>query len=196
MRDFRAFALYLIRHGECRHNLEGRVAGHSDSPLTERGREQAHAAGALLARIEPRVSDFQFVSSPLHRSAATMEIAREAAGLAPRDYGCDRRLSELDCGDNTFRLWRDIEAEMQMDSAFSDRWTWRQPGGESLADLHRRVGDFLAALSGDAVIVSHTGPIRMIRAHYLGLSPGEVLAFEPQHATIIRLAAGTEADCD
>jgi len=194
MSDFCGLSLYLLRHGECRHNLEGRVAGHSDSPLTDRGREQARTAGRSLAEIEPGLARFPFFSSPLHRAGATTEIVREAAGLPVYDYLSDRRLSELDCGTNTFRRWPEIEADMRADPAFIDRWTWRHPGGESLADLHHRVGDFLKSLSGNAVIISHAGTVRMIRAHYLGLPADAVLAFQPLHATIIRLAAGTEAD--
>jgi bisphosphoglycerate-dependent phosphoglycerate mutase len=33
--------LYVLRHGECEHNVEGRFASHDDSPLTANGREQA-----------------------------------------------------------------------------------------------------------------------------------------------------------
>jgi broad specificity phosphatase PhoE len=194
MSDFRSLTLYLLRHGECRHNLEGRVAGQSDSPLTARGREQGRRAGTLLAEIEPRLADFQFFSSPLHRAAATMELVRDAAGLPPCDYVADRRLSELDCGDNTFRVWSEVKSEMEADPAFVDRWNWRQPNGESLAELHARVATFLHSLEHDVVIVSHAGTIRMIRAHYLGLPADAALAFMPLHATIIRLTAGAETD--
>jgi broad specificity phosphatase PhoE len=194
MSDFPALTLYLLRHGECRHNLEGRVAGHSDSPLTERGREQARLAGKSIAEIEPGLAAFPFFSSPLHRAGTTTEIVREAAGLPSYDYVSDRRLSELDCGTNTFRRWPEIEADMHADPTYVDRWTWRHPGGESLAELHGRVGDFLKSLTENAVIVSHAGTVRMIRAHYLDLAADAVLAFQPLHATIIRLAAGTETD--
>jgi len=185
--------LYLVRHGECRHNVEGRVAGRSDTPLTPQGREQARANGALLKQAEPRLADFAFYASPLHRAANTMEILREAAGLTRDDYVADYRLSELHCGTNTFRVWADIERDMKADPSYTDRWHWRHPGGESLADVHARVGRFLATLDRDAVIVSHAGPVRMLRAHYLGLAPEAVLDYKPMHAGIVRLSAGGEA---
>jgi probable phosphoglycerate mutase len=193
MSDLHALTLYLVRHGECRHNVEGRVAGTSDTPLTERGLAQARENGRLLKEAEPGLARFGFIASPLHRAAATMELVRQAAGL-PRDgYVCDRHLAELDCGDNTLRLWADIEREMKADPAFRDRWHYAHPGGESLADVHARLGHFLARLSHDAVIVTHAGPVRMIRAHYLGLAPDAVLQYKPLHAGIIRLSAGGEA---
>ena len=45
----------------------------------------------------------------------------------------------------------------------------------------------------DAVIVTHFGPARMIRAHYLGLSPEAVASWRPPHFGIMRLSQGTEA---
>jgi probable phosphoglycerate mutase len=185
--------LYLVRHGECRHNVEGRVAGRSDTPLTARGREQARDNGRLLGEAEPDLSRFAFFASPLHRAANTMEILREAAGLSRDGYIADHRLAELDCGENTFRVWADIERDMKADPASTDRWHWPHPGGESLADVHARLGHFLARLTKDAVIVSHAGPVRMIRAHYLGLAPGAILDYKPMHAGIVRLSAGGEA---
>ncbi|HEY1632906.1 MAG TPA: histidine phosphatase family protein [Rhizomicrobium sp.] len=185
--------LYLVRHGECRHNVEGRVAGRSDTPLTARGREQARDNGVLLAEAEPDLARFAFFASPLHRAANTMEIVREAAGLPRDEYVADYRLSELDCGANTFRVWAEIERDMKADPSYTDRWHWRHPGGESLADVHERVGRFLAGLTGDAVIVSHAGPVRMLRAYYLGLAPEAVLDYKPMHTGIVRLSAGGEA---
>ena len=74
--------LYLLRHGQTQYNLQGRVQGHCDSPLTELGASQAHAAGAWLAA--QGVSFERIFSSPLGRALATAEVAREelaAAGL-------------------------------------------------------------------------------------------------------------------
>ena len=67
--------LYLLRHGQTRYNLEHRVQGHCDSPLTELGVAQAHAAGAWLAA--QRVCFERIFSSPLGRALSTAEIARE-----------------------------------------------------------------------------------------------------------------------
>jgi broad specificity phosphatase PhoE len=184
--------LYLVRHGECRHNVEGRVAGQSDTPLTARGIAHARANGRALREVEPDLARFRFIASPTHRTAATMELAREAAGLSREDYVADHRLMELDTGDNTFRVWAEVEAGMKKDPAYLDRWRYAHPGGESLADLHDRLGKFLPTLTGDAVIVTHSGPMRMIRAHYLAIAPDAVLDYKPPHAGILRLSAGVE----
>ena len=74
--------LYILRHGQTEFNLQHRVQGHCDSPLTELGVAQAHAAGAWLAAQGVRIE--RIFSSPLGRALATAEVAREelaAAGL-------------------------------------------------------------------------------------------------------------------
>jgi len=42
--------IVLVRHGETRWNVEQRIQGQGDSPLTEAGIEQARAIGRRLAR--------------------------------------------------------------------------------------------------------------------------------------------------
>jgi len=188
-----ALTLYVVRHGECEHNVEHLVAGQNDSPLTERGCRQARANGKRLAELARAPAALDYFCSPLHRAATTMELLRDEAGLPVRGYVADRRLMELDCGENTWRTWSDIVAAAAKDPLWhEDSWSYRHPGGESLRMLHARVGQFLRTLRRDAVIVSHAGTVRMIRAHVLGLSKDETLIYHPPNAGILRLAGGSE----
>ena len=43
--------IYFMRHGESENNLNGRMTGWMDAPLTERGVEQARAASVKLRGI-------------------------------------------------------------------------------------------------------------------------------------------------
>ena len=192
MADWRAYTIYVVRHGECEHNVAGRAAARNDTPLTPRGREQARANGKLLAEIEPALDRFDFLASSLHRTCNTMELLREAAGLAPTGYRADRRLMEIDFGDFTMMTFAEIEADPRHPADRYD-WDYRRPNGESWADVHARVGRFLASLAHDAVIVTHFGPARMIHAHYFGLGPSEMAGYKPSHGGVLRLQAGTEA---
>jgi len=194
MPDFRDLTLYVLRHGQCEHTLLGVIAGQNDSPLTELGREQARENGVRLKELTKRPGDLAFYTSPLHRTATTMEIAREAAGLPALGYIADRRLMELDVGDNTWRKWSDIHRELRENPEWvKDRWNHHHPGGESLAMLFVRVGEFLRTLSRESVLVGHAGSIRMIRAHMLALShDAATTEYQSSNAGILRLSRGSE----
>jgi probable phosphoglycerate mutase len=192
MESLLALTLYVIRHGECEHNVAGRAASQNDSPLTKRGREQARANGLLLKELAEPLDRFHFYASPLHRTCTTMEIVREAAGLPATGYLADRRLMEIDFGDHTWMTRAEIGAEAQ-NSFLDDPWNYVRPNGESQAMLFARVGRFLTTLSTDAVIVAHAWSARMIRSHYLGLPPEVTVRYDAPHAGMLRLSQGTEA---
>lgn len=181
-----ALTLYVIRHGECEHNVEGRIAAQNDSPLTARGREQARANGRLLKQVTGDLAQFDFFASSLHRACTTMELVREAAGLEPAGYRADRRLMEIDMGDDTWKLPRDVT------HFGADHWDYVRPNGESMGHLEVRIAAFLATLTRDAVLVTHAGPLRLIRAQLLGLSREATLEYHPPNAGIMRLSGGTE----
>jgi broad specificity phosphatase PhoE len=191
MQDFRSLTLYVLRHGECEHNVEGRLASQDDSPLTETGRAQARSNGVLLKELAGDLSAFDFYASSLHRTCTTMELLRVAAGLPPTGYRADHRLMEMHCGDQIWLRWSDISAEDH--TRYRDNpWNLARPGGENQAMVFARVGKFLNTLNRNAVIVTHQIPVRLIRAHYLGLTPEEAVRYEQPHAGIMRLSAGTE----
>ena len=192
MESLQALTLYVIRHGECEHNVAGRAASQNDSPLTARGREQARANGRLLKELGAPLERFQFFASPLHRTCMTMELVREAAGLAPTGYLADRRLMEIDFGDHTWMTRAEIDSDAQA-RFLADPWNYRRPNGESQAMLFERTGRFLQTLSRDAVIVTHAWSARMIRSHTLGLPPEVTVRYDAPHVGILRLSQGTEA---
>ncbi len=194
MPSFRDLTLIVIRHGECEHNIAKRAASWDDSPLTELGREQARNNGCLLRSAASDLSGFDFFASPLHRTCHTMEIVREAAGLPPTGYRADRRLMEIDFGDHTGLTLDEIRALEPGLPGLDDHgdWDYLRPNGESWARLHERVSRFLPALTRSAVIVTHYGPARTIRGHYLGLTPEQTKNYRPPHAGIMRLSGGVE----
>ena len=191
MSDFRDLTLYVLRHGECEHNVQGRLASQDDSPLTKKGRAQARANGVLLKDLVGDLAAVDFYASSLHRTCATMELLREAAGLPTTGYRADHRLMEMHCGDQIWLRWSDIPPEDHTRFR-DDPWRLARPGGENQAMVYARVGGFLGTLTRNAVIVTHQIPARLIRAHYLGLTPEDAVRYEQPHAGIMRLSAATE----
>lgn len=92
--------LYLVRHGQTQFNLQHRVQGRCDSPLTERGLEQAHRAALWLS--EHGVAPGAVYSSPLGRAFRTAEVLRDdliADGFAvPLDIEAVEGLQERSYG--------------------------------------------------------------------------------------------------
>lgn len=83
--------LLAIRHGETIFNAESRFQGHSDSPLTETGRNQVSALGRRLAKMNFAA----LISSDLGRTQETASIIAQHTGhsvitdsrLRERNYG-------------------------------------------------------------------------------------------------------------
>ncbi|HIZ18083.1 MAG TPA: phosphoglycerate mutase family protein [Candidatus Olsenella stercoravium] len=67
--------LYVLRHGQTEFNLQHRVQGRCDSPLTPQGVEQARAAGRWLAGQGIRFD--RMCTSPLGRAVSTLEVVRQ-----------------------------------------------------------------------------------------------------------------------
>ena len=83
--------LFIARHGETAWNLENRVSGRTDVPLTEKGLQQAQtlARNAVGRGIEV------IIASPLLRARQTAQAVSDAIGV---EVQIDERLMELDFG--------------------------------------------------------------------------------------------------
>ena len=81
--------LYFTRHGETVWNVENKICGMTDSPLTERGRQQARKLGEAVKASGVHIDEILY--SPLSRAADTAMAIAEATGLPAR---CEPRLRE------------------------------------------------------------------------------------------------------
>jgi len=171
--------IYYIRHGETEWNALGRLQGTQDVPLNARGVEQAADAGAILAGLLARdmrdMSSVAFVSSPLGRARATMELVRGALRLPVDGYAMDDRLREIGYGQ-----WEGLTLEQSeardpdlFARRLSDKWMVAAPGGESYAEVQARVADWYAQVNGDTVAVAHGGTARTLMV---------ALGFETAHS--------------
>ncbi len=183
--------LYVMRHGETEDNVSQTITAQADSPLTERGREQAHAKGITLRKLGIDLNALAFVASPLHRACVTMELMRTGAGLAALPYSTDPRLMEMSFGDWTKQPEGSDRYAPGQPSAH-EQWDLQPPGGESQAMVFARVGAFLASASQDSVIVCHARVLCMIRGHVLGLAPDQIMRFEPPNAGLVLFVDGRE----
>src|SRR6185436_16717380 len=82
--------LYFVRHGESELNAAGLGAGHSESPLTEKGRQQAKQAGQEAKDLK---IDY-VVCSPLSRARETAEIIAKEIGYPVKDIHVNKLFIE------------------------------------------------------------------------------------------------------
>jgi broad specificity phosphatase PhoE len=159
--------VYLARHGESDWNVERRWQGHTDRPLTDRGREQAGRLAERLADIELDA----IYASDLRRAWETAEAIARRRGLAVVRVP---ELREVHVG-SWSGLTRDECAERFPD-AFA-RWQAGGSGwddGESYEAMGERTVAAILRLAaehpdGAILVVSHGGPIRAVHAHALGV---------------------------
>lgn len=161
----------LVRHGETQYNLEGRWQGSgSDVPLNATGRVQAtRVAEALAARFGARLATIY--SSDLARALETAEILSAALRVPVVEAPALRELSH---GVWEGRTQAEVELRWPAEYAayVADPFRVGRGGGESYADLERRVWPALEQLAGRhrgerIVAVSHGGPIRLALSRIL-----------------------------
>ena len=174
--------LLLVRHGQSEWNAAGRMQGQTAHvPLTELGHRQAEAAARELARLRPSA----LVSSDLLRAVQTAEHCARATGLAVTTTAALREqgYGVLE-GRPSRELWDVVD------------WTdphWAAEGGESLAQLHGRVAEYVDGLrrrppAEVVALVTHGDTIRAVQALAAGKGPGELPAETPHNGTVTRVA--------
>lgn len=165
--------LWLVRHGLTEWNTQQRYCGHCDIPLSVQGRVQALW---LAERLQEEMI-CAIYTSDLVRARETAEIiARQRTPAVQIRVSAAWR--EIDFGDWEGLTYAQI-AEQFKDQLgfFTDPEHCSPPNGEPLAHMQRRVKDALSAIvqsddlptAGDAVIVSHGGPLRVLLCSLLGM---------------------------
>ncbi|KMO31801.1 2,3-bisphosphoglycerate-dependent phosphoglycerate mutase [Methylobacterium aquaticum] len=131
--------LVLARHGQSEWNLENLFTGWKDPGLTERGVEEARAAGRRL-KAKGVQFDVAFTSN-LTRAQRTCALILEELGQSGLPTHADDALNERDYGDLSGLNKDDARARWGEEQVH----IWRRsydvppPGGESLKDTVARV---------------------------------------------------------
>jgi broad specificity phosphatase PhoE len=177
----RPLTLLLVRHGQSTWNAAGLMQGQTCGvPLTALGHVQAAAAARDLVSLRPRA----LISSDLLRAVQTADHCARATGLAVTTSPALREqgYGVLE-GRPSRELWKVVD------------WTdphWSAEGGESLAQLHGRVEDYLRELATEppadvVALVTHGDTIRAAQAVAAGLGPEAMPAVTPHNGTVTSL---------
>ena len=172
--------IYFIRHGESRWNLEDKICGATDVPLTEKGQEQAALTGKKFLEMGYKAD--MILYSPLERAADTAQKISEITGIPMR---MEPRLIE-----QNFGIWEGtsprnnrgfFEAKQHFINSFGT--------GESMFRVAQRVYNLLDELKEDEktyVLVAHNGIVRFVKSYFQDLTNQEFAAFKVANCEICR----------
>ncbi|HKP47509.1 MAG TPA: histidine phosphatase family protein [Pyrinomonadaceae bacterium] len=158
----------LIRHGQSLGNAEGRFGGHTDTPLSPRGRKQALATARALS-----AEKFTAVySSDLPRAIETASplATRTGVGLETTDALRERSVGVME--GLTFEEAAEQHPE-QYQALLRRDFEHVLLGGESYRQMldraSRKLDDAIAQHAGGRIaLFSHTGTICILILHLLG----------------------------
>ncbi|MBI4187638.1 MAG: histidine phosphatase family protein, partial [Chloroflexi bacterium] len=162
--------LLLVRHGISEFNMVRRFAGYSDVEMNAAGYEQV---GKLRDRLAGEKINAVY-SSDLKRAVATAEIISAACNV---DIVTCSELREVNYGSIEGLTFQEIKDRYPDIAELITNFSLEQlsfPGGESFTDFIERTSKFVSRLEKHApeqtvLIVSHSGPLRVLVCHLLGL---------------------------
>lgn len=183
--------LFLARHGQTTWNLEHRLQGQLDSPLTEDGIAQAKSIAARLAGAGIRT----VCTSPLGRARQTAIIIAERLEA---DLVEIAELAEVHHGSMAGMTWDEIDEAYPgaREQRAGNRYGWAFPGGESYAQARVRARAALSACGwaadGLPLLVSHEMIGRMLRAELRGLDPVHALDLRHPQSVVFEIDGRVE----
>ena len=148
----------MLRHGLTAWNLEKRIQGRIDQPLSEAGRSQLRALAVPADYL-----GYHWYCSPLRRAVESAEL------LALRNVMIEPTLIEMDWGDWEGEVLKPLRKRIGEPMRANERrgLDFQPPGGESPRLVQARLQPWLrqiAASGVDSGAVVHKGIIRCIYA--------------------------------
>ena len=164
--------LLLVRHGITEFNSTRRFAGYSDIELSTDGYRQVEKLRDRLAGEKIEV----VYTSDLKRALVTAEVITDGREL---EVTTCPELREMNYGDAEGLTFAEISQHYPevAERCVNFSLELEFPGGESFTGFMNRTIKFLDRLndhtpSQTMLIVSHSGPLRVLVCHLLGIDPG------------------------
>ncbi len=159
--------IYLTRHGQTLWNLEKRLQGQGDSPLTEAGIEGAKLLGERLKDIELDV----IYSSPINRALQTAKLIKGERDIKLVE---EEGLMEINFGEyegHTEEEMLSLGRGQEISKIFNGKMDVVPPKGESLRMVYSRVKDTLDEILSrekgkKILIVTHGTTLKTIVSYF------------------------------
>ncbi|KAJ1563892.1 Fructose-2,6-bisphosphatase, partial [Cladochytrium tenue] len=178
--------IYLSRHGESSFNVAGRIGG--DADLSERGWAYARSLPKVVA-------DHLAPGARLSVWTSTLRRTIQTAQWLPYPQLQWKALDELDSGVCDGLTYAEIEQRFPDDYAArdDDKYNYRYRGGESYADLVRRLEPVTLELERHyepnhaILIIGHQAVIRSLYAYFMNYSHDELPYLNIPLHTVLKL---------
>lgn len=146
--------LFYVRHGKTELNAAGLIAGVTETPLTEEGREQAREAG----RDAKGLGVDLIVCSPMGRTRETAELIAKQIGLPEDKIIANDLLIERNFGELEAKPYIPKETRGPLASYGAEV-------DEELVKRARKALDWIESLDADTIlVVGHAGFGRALRS--------------------------------
>ena len=173
--------VYFVRHGETVWNVENKICGTMDSPLTQRGREQARQTGKNI--LTEGIKADEILYSPLSRAMDTAKIISEMTGIPCR---VEPRLIE-----QNFGKWESTPRDSEDFKKAKESFACRYEGGESMLHLAQRIYNLLDDIKAEAgektyILVAHNGIARVVQSYFTDMTNEEYANFGVKNCQVVR----------
>jgi broad specificity phosphatase PhoE len=161
--------LLIVRHGETEWNAAGRIQGHTDIGLSDRGAEQARSLGQRLAGLSIDAA----YSSDLKRTSETAKLA-----LGDRNITLNEtpKLREYHKGAFEGLTLPEIQAQFpgEYPKYLEKNLDYAPEGGESTRVVSARMAEIIGEIKANhldetVLVVSHGGVLRAAMVTLLGM---------------------------
>ncbi|KAI8835000.1 histidine phosphatase superfamily [Chytriomyces cf. hyalinus JEL632] len=177
--------VYFSRHGESMFNVEGKIGG--DSDLSPRGWQYANSLPDIIKK--------QMEDPTLTVWTSTLKRTIQTASHLAYPQLQWKALDELDSGACDALTYEEIEERHPEDFAArdDDKYNYRYKGGESYADLVRRLEPVTLELerhhekNHPILIIGHQAVLRALYAYFMNLSHEELPYVKIPLHTVIKL---------
>ena len=172
--------VYFVRHGESVWNVEDKICGRTDSPLTEKGHMQAVETGKTI--LASGIKADEILYSPLERAKDTAMHISEITGIPVRE---EPRLIEQHFGKWEGTSPRKAEAFQAAKRQFATDYE----GGESMLRLAQRIYNLLDEIKEDEktyILVAHNGIARVVKSYFCDMTNEEYGGFGVDNCSVTR----------
>ncbi|MCX6702094.1 MAG: class I tRNA ligase family protein [Candidatus Zambryskibacteria bacterium] len=179
---------FIMRHGEGEHNISHTISSKKDDNfhLTPKGIEQVKKTTQFLKKKEIT----KIISSPFVRTVETTEIIKLALNFSNNKIFFDDRLGEHNLGILT---GKPVSIYHEMTPTREAVFDTRIEGGESLADVKKRTGEFLYEIdktnqNENILLITHEHSAWALESAANGFGKKETVSFIENKDEFIDLA--------